>query len=70
MKVQVTDVTHVTGDCVCAGYVYLLFDWEKSVKMLLQACTQHRLQSDDYLEFFYKLSSRRIHSKDVRITCT
>ncbi|XP_077066269.1 cytoplasmic polyadenylation element-binding protein 1a isoform X2 [Siphateles boraxobius] len=53
--------------CPPQGYVYLLFDWEKSVKMLLQACTQHRLQSDDYLEFFYKLSSRRIHSKDVQV---
>ncbi|XP_067292796.1 cytoplasmic polyadenylation element-binding protein 1a [Pseudorasbora parva] len=53
--------------CPPQGYVYLLFDWEKSVKMLLQACTQHCLQSDDYLEFFYKLSSRRIHSKDVQV---
>uniref|UniRef100_A0A8C2BF36 Cytoplasmic polyadenylation element binding protein 1a n=1 Tax=Cyprinus carpio TaxID=7962 RepID=A0A8C2BF36_CYPCA len=44
--------------CPPQGYVYLLFDWEKSVKMLLQACVQHRLQSDDYLEFYYKLSSR------------
>lgn len=50
----------------CVGYVYLVFDWEKSVKALLQACTPHRLHSDDYIEFYYKLSSRRIHSKDVR----
>ncbi|TRY90236.1 hypothetical protein DNTS_027169 [Danionella cerebrum] len=49
------------------GYVYLLFDWEKSVKSLLQACAQHRFQSDDYLEFYFKLSSRRIHSKDVQV---
>uniref|UniRef100_A0A8C1TVK7 Cytoplasmic polyadenylation element binding protein 1a n=1 Tax=Cyprinus carpio TaxID=7962 RepID=A0A8C1TVK7_CYPCA len=46
------------------GYMYLLFDWEESVKSLMQACAQ----SDDNLEFYYKLSSRQIHSKDVRIT--
>ncbi|XP_051975247.1 cytoplasmic polyadenylation element-binding protein 1-like isoform X2 [Xyrauchen texanus] len=51
--------------CPPQGYVYLLFDCEKSVKLLLQACIQPRLQSDDYLEFYYKLSSRRIHNKDV-----
>ncbi|XP_059353807.1 cytoplasmic polyadenylation element-binding protein 1-like [Carassius carassius] len=45
------------------GYMYLLFDWEESVKSLLQACAQ----SDDNLEFYYKLSSRRIHSKDVQV---
>uniref|UniRef100_A0A8C2AH24 Cytoplasmic polyadenylation element binding protein 1a n=1 Tax=Cyprinus carpio TaxID=7962 RepID=A0A8C2AH24_CYPCA len=39
----------------------------KSVKTLLQACTLHRLQSDDYLEFYFKLSSRRIQSKDVQV---
>ncbi|XP_043084452.1 cytoplasmic polyadenylation element-binding protein 1a isoform X6 [Puntigrus tetrazona] len=49
--------------CPPQGYVYLLFDWEKSVKTLLQACTQQRPQSDDYLEFYYKLPSRRKHSK-------
>ncbi|XP_051949112.1 cytoplasmic polyadenylation element-binding protein 1-like [Xyrauchen texanus] len=48
------------------GYVYLLFNCEKSVKALLQACIQHHLQSDDYLEFYYKLSSRRIY-KDVQV---
>ncbi|XP_026058173.1 cytoplasmic polyadenylation element-binding protein 1-like isoform X2 [Carassius auratus] len=53
--------------CPPQGYVYLLFDWEKSVKTLLQTCTQHRLQSDDYLEFYYKLSSRRIQSKEVQV---
>nr|AAI63653.1 ZOR-2 [Danio rerio]AAI63656.1 ZOR-2 [Danio rerio] len=53
--------------CPPQGYVYLLFDWEKSVKSLLLACTQHRLQADDYLQFYYKLSSRRIHSKDVQV---
>ncbi|XP_026115675.1 cytoplasmic polyadenylation element-binding protein 1-like isoform X2 [Carassius auratus] len=45
------------------GYMYLLFDWEESVKSLLQACAQ----SDDNHEFYYKLSSRRIHSKDVQV---
>ncbi|XP_051547818.1 cytoplasmic polyadenylation element-binding protein 1-like isoform X1 [Myxocyprinus asiaticus] len=53
--------------CPPQGYVYLLFNCEKSVKILLQACIQHRLQSDDYLEFYYKLSSRRIYNKDVQV---
>ncbi|XP_057185170.1 cytoplasmic polyadenylation element-binding protein 1a isoform X2 [Triplophysa rosa] len=53
--------------CPPQGYVYLVFEWEKSVKALLQACTPHRLHSDDYLEFYYKLSSRRIQSKDVQV---
>ena len=44
-----------------AGYVYLLFDIEKSVRSLLQACT-HDFSNGDY---FYKISSRRMRSKEV-----
>ncbi|XP_025107547.1 cytoplasmic polyadenylation element-binding protein-like [Pomacea canaliculata] len=45
------------------GYVYLLFDVEKSVRSLLQSCT-HDFSSGDY---YYKISSRRMRSKEVQI---
>ncbi|CAG5117879.1 unnamed protein product, partial [Candidula unifasciata] len=45
------------------GYVYLLFDVEKSVRSLLQACT-HDFSNGDY---FYKISSRRMRSKEVQV---
>ncbi|RUS78939.1 hypothetical protein EGW08_013317 [Elysia chlorotica] len=45
------------------GYVYLLFDTEKSVRSLLQACT-HDFSNGDY---FYKISSRRMRSKEVQV---
>jgi len=45
------------------GYVYLLFDVEKSVRSLLQACT-HDFSNGD---FFYKISSRRMRSKEVQV---
>ncbi|KAH9509827.1 hypothetical protein Btru_045330 [Bulinus truncatus] len=45
------------------GYVYLLFDGEKSVRSLLQACT-HDFSNGDY---FYKISSRRMRSKEVQV---
>ncbi|XP_051741289.1 cytoplasmic polyadenylation element-binding protein 1-like isoform X19 [Ctenopharyngodon idella] len=49
------------------GYAYLLFEREESVKRLLQSCTQHRLQPDNYIEFFSKLSRRWRHCKDVQV---
>ena len=52
----------------CVGYVYLVFESEKSVKALLQACTQRHLHPGDYLEYYYKMSSKRIRCKDVSIT--
>nr|KAG5708464.1 hypothetical protein BaRGS_026191 [Batillaria attramentaria] len=42
------------------GYVYLLFDMEKSVRSLLQSCT-HDFSNGDY---YYKISSRRMRSKE------
>ncbi|XP_046569926.1 cytoplasmic polyadenylation element-binding protein-like isoform X1 [Haliotis rubra] len=45
------------------GYVYLLFDNEKSVKCLLPACT-HDFSNGDY---YYKISSRRMRSKEVQV---
>ncbi|KAK3577374.1 hypothetical protein CHS0354_008471 [Potamilus streckersoni] len=45
------------------GYVYLLFESEKAVKALLQDCT-HDFSSGDY---YYKISSRRMRSKEVQV---
>ncbi|XP_030635151.1 cytoplasmic polyadenylation element-binding protein 1a, partial [Chanos chanos] len=49
------------------GYVYLVFECEKSVKALLQACTQDLLHTEDYSEYYYKMSSRRMRCKDVQV---
>ena len=48
---------------ISAGYVYILFDSEKSVKALLQACTYDFRNGGEY---FFKLSSRRVRSKEVK----
>ncbi|XP_076448509.1 cytoplasmic polyadenylation element-binding protein-like [Babylonia areolata] len=45
------------------GYVYLLFDVEKSVRSLLLSCT-HDFSTGDY---YFKISSRRMRSKEVQI---
>lgn len=50
------------------GYVYLVFDLEKSVKALLQACSQRHLHPTDYLEYYYKISSKKIRCKVVSIS--
>lgn len=48
------------------GYVYIIFESDKQVKALLSACA---VQADDpsngHAIFFFKISSRRIKSKDV-----
>lgn len=47
------------------GYVYIIFESDKQVKALLSACV---LQVDDSQcgrNYFFKISSRRIKSKDV-----
>ncbi|KAI8512043.1 Cytoplasmic polyadenylation element-binding protein 1 [Branchiostoma belcheri] len=46
------------------GYVYVLFESDKAVKSLLQACT-HEFSHGG--EFFYKISSRRLRCKKVEI---
>lgn len=46
------------------GYVYLLYESEKSIRTLLQACTQDYSNGGEY---YYKISSRRIRSKEVQI---
>lgn len=47
-----------------AGYVYIIFDSEKSVKVLLQSCT-HDFSSGG--NWYFKISSRRIRGKEVQV---
>lgn len=46
------------------GYVYLLFESEKSVKSLLANCTHDCSNGGDW---YYKISSRRMRCKEVCI---
>ncbi|KAG9260838.1 cytoplasmic polyadenylation element-binding protein 1 isoform X2 [Astyanax mexicanus] len=49
------------------GYVYLVFESERSVRGLLQACTQDLLHPEGYSEYYFKMSSRRMRCKDVQV---
>ena len=46
------------------GYVYLIFEHEKSVRLLLQVCTSEGPESG---EFYFKVSSRRMRNKEVQV---
>lgn len=46
------------------GYVYLIFEQEASVKMLLSHCTHDYTQGGSW---YYRISSRRMRSKEVQI---
>eukprot|EP00795_Rhopilema_esculentum_P014531 gene14531-5597_t len=46
------------------GYVYLLFESEKSVKALLATCTHDCSNGGDW---YYKISSRRMRCKEVQV---
>lgn len=47
------------------GYVYLVFELEKSVRALLQACSHDPLSPDGLSEYYFKMSSRRLRCKEV-----
>lgn len=47
-----------------AGYVYLTFDSDKSVKTLLLSCSHDPLDGGQY---YYKVSSRRMRNKEVQV---
>ncbi|KAG8193283.1 hypothetical protein JTE90_003770 [Oedothorax gibbosus] len=47
-----------------AGYVYIIFEAEKQVKALLQACTHDYSNGGNW---YFKISSRRMRSKDVQV---
>lgn len=44
------------------GYVYIIFESEKNVKALLQACTNDFTNSGNW---YYKISSKRMKAKEV-----
>eukprot|EP00794_Sanderia_malayensis_P019598 gene19598-21526_t len=46
------------------GYVYLLFENERSIKSLLTNCTHDYSNGGDW---YYKISSRRMRSKEVQV---
>ncbi|XP_028514547.1 cytoplasmic polyadenylation element-binding protein 1 [Exaiptasia diaphana] len=46
------------------GYVYLIFDSEKSVKALLASCTHDFTNGGDW---YFKISSRRMRLKEVQV---
>ena len=46
------------------GYVYILFDCDKSVKELLKQCTHDYSNGGEY---YYKMSSRRMRCKEVQV---
>lgn len=51
------------------GYVYLVFELEKSVRALLQACSHDPLSPDGLSEYYFKMSSRRMRCKEVSEHC-
>ncbi|ELK18304.1 Cytoplasmic polyadenylation element-binding protein 1 [Pteropus alecto] len=50
--------------CPPKGYVYLVFELEKSVRALLQACSHDPLSPDGLSEYYFKMSSRRLRCKE------
>ncbi|XP_059390374.1 cytoplasmic polyadenylation element-binding protein 1 isoform X3 [Carassius carassius] len=49
------------------GYVYLVFESDKSVRALLQDCTEDLLHPEGYSEYYFKMSSRRMRCKDAQV---
>ncbi|XP_061565383.1 cytoplasmic polyadenylation element-binding protein 1-like isoform X5 [Cololabis saira] len=52
---------------ITEGYVYLVFENEKSVRTLLHACSKDPFHPDDNREYYFKMSSRRMRCKDVQV---
>lgn len=50
-----------------AGYVYLIYESERFVKSLLQACTQDFGAGSHPEKYYYQLSSRRMRFKEVQV---
>lgn len=44
-----------------------MFESEKSVRALLQACSQDLLSPDGLSEYYFKMSSRRMRCKEVQV---
>lgn len=48
------------------GYVYIIFENEKSVKSLLANCSRDFSNSGDW---YFKLTTRRMRTKEIRQVC-
>lgn len=55
------------GSQTKAGYVYLIYESERNVKALLQACTQEFGSGSHPEKYYYQLSSRRMRFKEVQV---
>ena len=51
--------------CTPAGYVYLMFEDERSVAALLKACSQSLLHPEDSQEYYFEMASRKMRIKKV-----
>lgn len=60
------DARHLS-DQTKAGYVYLIYESERFVKALLQACTQDFGAGSHPEKYYYQLSSRRMRFKEVQV---
>ncbi|XP_060116266.1 cytoplasmic polyadenylation element-binding protein 1 isoform X1 [Heteronotia binoei] len=49
------------------GYVYLVFESEKSVLALLQNCSRNVMSPNGLTEYYFKMSSRRMRCKEVQV---
>ena len=47
--------------------MYLVFELEKSVRALLQACSHDPLSPDGLSEYYFKMSSQRMRCKEVQV---
>ncbi|ESN98974.1 hypothetical protein HELRODRAFT_66900 [Helobdella robusta] len=54
----------IKGKELPVGYVYILFESERSVRSLLQACTHDFSNGGEY---YFKISSKRMRSKEVQV---
>jgi hypothetical protein len=50
-----------------SGYVYLIFENEKAIKALLQACTADFSSGATTGEYYFRISSKRTRSKEVQV---
>lgn len=66
LRVQWPGNTRQSGQTK-AGYVYLIYESERYVKALLQACTQDFGAGSHPEKYFYQLSSRRMRFKEVQV---
>ncbi|XP_054858722.1 cytoplasmic polyadenylation element-binding protein 1 isoform X3 [Eublepharis macularius] len=53
--------------CPPKGYAYLVFESEKSVRALLQNCSQDVLSSSGLSEYYFRMASRRMRCKEVQV---